>query len=206
VILLTGPRALKHWQGADTTLMDFYDLKGVVDGMLNALHLEGISYTPGEHRSMHPGKCARVTAGSRQLGLIGELHPVVVEQYELPDSAVLIGEFDLGAIAQAIPDRYETGSVPAYPPVLEDIAVVVDEQLPTNQVEQVILTAGGSTLVDVRLFDVYQGEQVGPGKKSLAYNLTFLDPDRTLTDKAVSKLRERIIRSLEKELGAELRR
>jgi phenylalanyl-tRNA synthetase beta chain len=95
--------------------------------------------------------------------------------------------------------------VPTFPPVLEDLAVIVNEDVPAVQVAEKIRLASGKLLYNLRLFDVYRGEQIGAGKKSLAYGLTYLAPDRTLTDKDVLQIRQRIIRRLEQDLGAKLR-
>jgi phenylalanyl-tRNA synthetase beta chain len=96
-------------------------------------------------------------------------------------------------------------AVPPFPPVLEDLAIVVDEQLPAERVEEVIRNAGGSIVTQVNLFDVYRGAQAGEGKKSLAYSLTYQSAERTLTDEEVAKIRGKIIRKLEEELNAKLR-
>ena len=204
-IVLTGPRNLPGWQEADTTPMDFYDLKGVVTTLLEGLQIHNFYYEAGEHPSFHPGKCARVIVDGQSIGVIGEIHPQVQEQYELPETPVLAAEFDLDAILPYIPERYDITPVPAYPPILEDLAVIVDEDLPAARVVQVIQAAGGDTVAAIKLFDVYQGTQIGPGKKSLAYSLTYQAPDRTLTDEEVSRIRQRIIESLESELGAKVR-
>jgi phenylalanyl-tRNA synthetase beta chain len=140
-----------------------------------------------------------------QLGVLGELHPLVRGNYELPDAPVLAAELDLNRIQEAIPGLYPFQPVPAYPPVLEDIAVIVAESVPAGRVVETIRQAGGAVLNDIRLFDVYRGDQIGPGKKSLAYSLTYQAEDRTLTDKQVLKIRKRIVRRLEEELGAQLR-
>jgi len=95
--------------------------------------------------------------------------------------------------------------VPVHPPVLEDIAVIIDETVPAARVEEVIRQAGGKMLAGVRLFDVFRSEALGEGKKSLAYNLTYQAQERTLTDADASQIRQRIIRRLEQELGAKLR-
>ncbi len=137
--------------------------------------------------------------------MLGELHPLVRERYELPEAPLLAAEFDLDLLLEAIPERQPIQAVPVFPPVLEDLAVVVDDSLPAERVAEVIQHAGGTMLTSVRLFDVYRGEQTGAGKKSLAYSLTYQAPDRTLTDKQVGKIRKRIIRRLEQELGAVLR-
>lgn len=204
-IVLTGPRHQAGWQGGATTPVDFYDLSGIVSEMLAGMKIQGVRYEPAQHPTFHPGKCARVLADGHHFGVIGELHPLLRENYDLPDTPLLAGDFNLEAILAAVPARYDVQPVPTYPPVLEDLAVVVDEALPAEVVEAVIRDAGGAMVTNLQLFDVYRGEQVGPGKKSLAYSLTFQDPERTLTDAEVAKIRQGIIRHLEQELAAKLR-
>jgi len=204
-LALTGRRYPTSWQGSDDSLMNFYDLKGVLEGLFAGLHLDGIYYEPAEHPSFHPGKCSRVLLGERQIGVFGELHPLVREHYELPAAPLLAGDFDLQALIEGSSTAYQVQSVAPFPPVLEDLAVIVDETIPAGQVLETIRTAGGKMVVDVRLFDVYRGGQIGAGKKSLAYSLTYQAPDRTLTDKDVQGIRQRIVRRLETELGARLR-
>ena len=205
-IALSGPRELEHWNGADTAPMDFYDLKGVLDELFKGLHMEDMRYEPASHPSYHPGKCARVYLGDRQIGYLGELHPQVCANYDLPsDMSLIASELELEPILEAIPERFETQPIPEFPPVLEDIAVIVDEEVPAGRVEEVIRKAGGRTLANVHLFDVYRGDQIGAGKKSLAYSLTFQAPDRTLTDKQVSKIRAKIVRRLKDDVGGVLR-
>jgi len=208
-IALVGPRAAPGWQPADRAAMDFYDIKGLVSAALDGLHIPGIHYTPCDHPTFHPGKCAQVMAGEQALGVLGELHPVVRQNYDLPISygsaPVLAADLDLQAILELIPALYDSRPVPEYPPVLEDLALIVPEELPAERVEQVLRAAGGDTLERVRLFDVYRGGQIGPGMKSLAYNLTYQAPDRTLTDQEVAQIRQRIVRRLDQELGVKLR-
>ncbi len=104
-----------------------------------------------------------------------------------------------------IPTHFDIEPVPAYPLVLEDIAVVVDEAIPAEKVASLIRQSGGKLLKSVRLFDVFRGDQVGAGKKSLAYSLTYQAADRTLTDVESTQVRNRIVRRLEQDLGAKLR-
>jgi phenylalanyl-tRNA synthetase beta chain len=204
-IALTGPRALPAWQGADDGAMDFFDLKGILEALFEGLHVEGVRFTPVEHPAFHPGKCARVVLGEVMLGRLGELHPLAREHYELPPTPLAAADLDLQALMGVIPERYPLEPVPAYPPVLEDLAIIVDEDIPAEQVEAVIRQAGGRTLSGLRLFDVYRGGQTGAGKKSLAYSLTYQSAERTLTDDEVLKIRQRIVRQLEVDLGARLR-
>jgi len=204
VIALSGPRSLPAWQGSDQEPMDFYDLKGLVDEFMTALHL-GLLYEPMEHPTFHPGKCARILIGERQVGVLGELHPKVGERYDLLEKPVVAAELDLDVILESIPEGHAVEPVPAFPPVLEDLAVVVDEKVQADEVEALLKRAGGHLLVDVKLFDLYRGEQIPEGKKSLAYSLVYQAPDRTLTDEEVAKVRARVIKKLESELGAKLR-
>jgi phenylalanyl-tRNA synthetase beta chain len=206
VIALTGPRETLTWQETDASApMDFYDLKGIVEGMLEGLKLQGARFEPTEHPSFHPGKRARLLLGDRQIGVLGELHPLVHRNYDLPGTPILAADLVLEPLYQAIPDRFEIKPVPAYPAVLEDLAIIVEETVPAAQVAGLIQQTGGRLLVSVNLFDVYRGEQIGAHKKSLAYSLAYQAEDRTLTDKEVLKIRLRIIRRLEQELGAKLR-
>jgi len=108
-------------------------------------------------------------------------------------------------LMQRMPERYEIQPVPSYPPVLEDLAFVVDESVTAEMVTGLIRSAGGEALVALRLFDAYRGAQIGPGKKSLAYSLTYQSSERTLSDQDVALIRQRIINRLERELGARLR-
>jgi phenylalanyl-tRNA synthetase beta chain len=118
---------------------------------------------------------------------------------------VLAADLDLELLLARVDERYNVAPVPAFPPVKEDLAVIVDEGVPGARVQAVIEGAGGKLLAGLTLFDVYRGVQVGDGKKSLAYGLTYQAPDRTLTDAEVAKARARIVRRLQEELGATLR-
>jgi phenylalanyl-tRNA synthetase beta chain len=204
-IALTGLRLEPAWDTHSTARLDFYDLKGVIEGLLEGLHIAGAVYRPAANPSFHPGKCAEVCLGELVLGVFGELHPLVKVNYDFGDSPVLAAEFDLESILQHLDTGYATLPVPVYPPVLEDIAVIVDEAVPAAQVEAVIRQASGKLLAGVRLFDIFRGAQIGEGKKSLAYSLTYQAADRTLTDGDAAQLRQRIVRQLERELGARLR-
>jgi phenylalanyl-tRNA synthetase beta chain len=204
-VVMTGKRQAPAWQSGDSEAMDFYDLKGVLSELSAGLRLGALRFAPEEQPGFHPGKCARLWLGEHSLGVMGELHPLVVEHYEFPETALLAAELDLRAILSNIPVRYMVEPVPVYPPVLEDLALIVDEAVPAEQVEAALRKAGGEMLSGLRLFDVYRGEQIGAGKKSLAYSLTYQAQDRTLTDDEVLKIRQRIVKQLEQELGAKLR-
>jgi phenylalanyl-tRNA synthetase beta chain len=201
---LTGKRYESAWDTKLGVKVDFYDLKGVVEALMDALHID-VTYAPAEHPSFHPGKCAAVVSNGAALGVFGELHPLVQENYDFV-SPVLAADFDLEAILPLMPTLgHPVKLVSEFPPILEDIAVIVDENLPADRVEALIKQTGGKTLASVRLFDVFRSEQVGAGKKSLAYALTYQSADSTLTDKDAAQIRNRIIKRLDQELGAKLR-
>ncbi|NMC53334.1 MAG: phenylalanine--tRNA ligase subunit beta [Chloroflexi bacterium] len=202
---LSGLRELPTWDQPVTTSMDFFDLKGVIEALLDALHISGAVYRRGEHPAMHPNQCAEVWVGEQSLGVFGELHPLVKEKYDLPKASVLVADLDLEAIMAVMGTRFEAQPVPVYPAVLEDLAVIVDETVPADQVEAVLRRGGGKLLVRVELFDIYRGAQIGEGKKSLAYSLSYQAADHTLDEKEALKIREKIIKNLDRELGAKIR-
>jgi phenylalanyl-tRNA synthetase beta chain len=202
---LTGPRALRGWQPADEAPMDLYDMKGVIEALAAALHLPSPRFTPSTHTSFHPGRCAEVAFGERPAGVFGEVHPIVRRRFDFPPTPVLAAELEVEILLSARPSRRTIRPVPAYPPVLEDLAFIVDYDLPAERVEAELRLAGGDLLAEVRLFDQYQGAPIEPGRKSLAYSLTYQAPDRTLTDAEVRQVRERLIAHVKTSLGAKLR-
>jgi phenylalanyl-tRNA synthetase beta chain len=212
VIAMTGSREREGWKAADTSNVDFYDLKGVVETLLDGLHVSQIDFEATQHPSYYPGRMARLRVNGDPVGVLGQLHPLVQAAFDLPpvgvrgeDKPVLVADINFEALSRHVPAAHLVSPVPRYPAIRQDIAVVVDESVSASQVQATIFASGGQMLVDARLFDVYRGDQIGAGKKSLAYGLTFQAPDRTLTDNEVAKIQNRIVRKLEKELGAMLR-
>ncbi len=207
-IVMTGPREELSWRPADTNPVDFFDLKGVLESLLAGLHVENVAVEAAQDRAFHPGRVAALKVNGDTVGLFGQLHPLVVEAYELqidPDQPVLAADFDLDLLLAQVPDGHVVSTIPRFPPVQQDIAVIVDEAVPAENVQALITQTGQPLLTRVRLFDVYRGEQIGPGKKSLAYNLTFQSENSTLTDKAVARQQQNIVKRLEHEFGAKLR-
>jgi phenylalanyl-tRNA synthetase beta chain len=137
--------------------------------------------------------------------VMGELHPQVREAFDLPAQPVCALEFDLEVLLAHMGVTRTMRPLSRFPAVVQDVALVVDEDLPAQKVQEAIIEAGGKLLRRVELFDVYRGEQIPSGKKSLAYSLTYQADDRTLTDDEVAKVQQRIVRRLAEELGAELR-
>ncbi len=207
-IAMTGLRTQTAWDVKDSASFDFYDMKGRLELLLSGLRLSGISYTPTDSSSLsagflHPGKSAEVKINGQSVGAFGELHPLVKEKYDFEDSPVIVAEFDLDTLRNATP-TYGIAPVSEFPPVLEDIAVIVDESVTAEKVEGLIKQTGGKTVTRVRLFDVYRDEKIGAGKKSLAYNLTY-QSEKTMTDAEAAAIRTKIVKRLEHEVGAKLR-
>ena len=205
-LLLTGPREAPFWADAAADDMDFFDLKGVLETLARVLHLpEPLRFEPGEHPSLHPGKTARVWLGTAEWGFVGELHPEVKARYDFGSAAVLVAELDACALRDALPDRYALQPVPQFPPVIEDLAFVVDEAVPAAEVEAAIRAGGGAYVRSVVLFDVYRGPSLPAGKKSLAYRLAYQAPDRTLSDKDAARIRKKIVKRVARAVGGTLR-
>ncbi len=204
VLAMVGKKETPAFDRDADEAFDFFDLKGMVEQLLQSAHISAV-FQPGVAPAYHPGKCAEVRVGEKLLGHFGELHPLVAGQFEFAGQIVQAAEFDLEAILDLMPARHESSPVPAFPPILEDLAMIIGEEVPAGKVEEVIRTAGGKLLESVRLFDIYRGEQVGLNHKSLAYSLTYRAPDRTLTDKDAAVIRQKVIKALETELGAKIR-
>ncbi|MGH2619761.1 MAG: phenylalanine--tRNA ligase subunit beta, partial [Anaerolineales bacterium] len=193
-IALRGPRREPGWLDPEPPLMSFYDLKGMIDGLLEGLHLPSAMYEPAEAPMYHPAKCAKVSLGGKPLGLAGEIHPGEAERLGLQPYPLTAAELDLGAILKAVPPRYPVRAVPPFPPVLEDLAFIVGSDVSGERLRSLIQEEGRPLVQDVRLFDFYQGESIGVGKRSLAFSIVYQAPERTLTDDEVAGTRDRIVR------------
>ncbi len=203
-VVMTGARQASSWDVKDSPAFDFYDMKGRLELLLSGLRFIDVIYSETESVNyLHPGKAAEVKVNGKVVGAFGELHPLVKEEFEFGDAPVIVGEFDLDLLRSLNP-IYEVKQVPEIPPIFEDIAVIVDDSVTASTVEALIRQTGGKTVTDVHLFDVYRGDQVGLGKKSLAYNLTY-QSDKTMTDAEAAAIRNKIVKRLERELGAKLR-
>jgi phenylalanyl-tRNA synthetase beta chain len=180
---------------------DFHAAKAVLEAMLAAARVEA-AFEASERPFLHPGRTASVLAGDeRKLGWVGELHPAVAREWDLGGAACFEVDFDL--LAELAPGPPSYRDVTSFPPVVQDIAVVVPEDVPAADVVAAVRSAG--TLVSrVELFDVYRGEQLGEGRKSLAMRLELRAPDRTLSDDDVAPQRAAIERALA-EIGGGLR-
>ncbi len=183
---------------------DFFDIKGIVEGVLEVCGITDYTFEKTEDPTFHPGRNAEVLLGNRRIGILGETHPIVLENYELPYKAYLF-ELDLEVLSDAADFLKRFEPIPIYPSIQRDIAIVVDQEMQSDMPIEIIYSTGGELVESVRLFDVYDGDQVPKGKKSLAYTITYHSATETLTDKAVNDLHDRVVKRLNRELGAELR-
>jgi phenylalanyl-tRNA synthetase beta chain len=188
-VVLAGRRVPDHWGDAGAGPrgnVEFYDLKGLVEAMLADLHVSAI-YHVGKAPAYHPGKCAEVVCGETVVGAFGELHPRVASAFGLSGKSVLAAEFDLDALRGAVPARFAYRPFSTFPAAKRDLAVIVAEDTPGERVEAEIRAGGGALLREVTLFDVYRGDSIPAGTKSLAFAMTFQADDRTLSDKEIEK-------------------
>jgi phenylalanyl-tRNA synthetase beta chain len=199
-VLLSGRLAPRSWRETPAEA-DFFAAKALLAALLDRFHLEW-SVHPERWPFLHPGRAAAVMAGGERLGLLGELHPLVAGDWDLGRAAVFA--VDLGKLAAAAPAVVSFADIASVPSLRQDLAVTLPAGVPAEEILARVRVAAGETLEDVDVFDVYTGQQVGEGRRSLALALTFRAPDRTLTDEDVAPVRERIIDTL-RETGGELR-
>lgn len=185
--------------------MDFYYLKGILEALFDSLNITDYSLAPEkDHPSFHPGRTARIELAGQPVGVIGELHPGVIENYRLPERVCML-QLNLEETIQASGGFKKCSPLPKYPAVERDLAVVVSHDVLASDINRVIKNQGGSLLENVSLFDVYQGQQIREGFKSLAFSLRFQAIDRTLTDEEVNGLFQKIQHTLQENFQAELR-
>lgn len=193
---------------------DFFDLKGTVEALLDRFGIRGARFVPVAHPTFHPGRAALVVVDGQAdglpapesiAGIMGELRREVAEAFDIEGQRAYAATLDLGVLIAAGQREAAFTPLSKYPPVIQDIAVIVNQTLPAETVRRVIMETGGSLVREARLFDVYTGQPIPEGQKSLAYSLTYQSNDHTLTDEEVKAVHARIERALEKRLGAKIR-
>jgi phenylalanyl-tRNA synthetase beta chain len=189
------------WQNPNSTHAGFYDAKAHIDNLLAGLHLSA-DYRPAIDHAYLPGRTAEVWIGDSRVGLVGQVHPRVAGGFDIKQDIAML-EIDLEALLPQVPETVHYEPVSPYPLVEEDLAVIVDRDVPAADVIRLI--AGSKLVRSVRVFDLYTGPPIPKGKKSLAFSVSYQSPDRTLSDEDVAKERVRIVERLKRELGADLR-
>ena len=185
--------------------VDFFTMKGLVETLMETLHVEKFEFTRNsELEFMHPGRTANLIVNGKAAGFFGEIHPQVAKNYNI-DTNTYMAELDLMTILAGINKNVSFKPLPKYPATTRDIAMLVTAETLVGDLEKVIKQRGGKILESVELFDVYQGEQIEKGMKSVAYKLVFRDNTRTLEDEDVQKVMKKILNGLEMNCGAKLR-
>ncbi|PFE03693.1 phenylalanine--tRNA ligase subunit beta [Bacillus cereus] len=202
--VMTG-LALHHaWQG-EKKVVDFFVAKGVLEGLFDVLGVaSSITYAPAKREGMHPGRTADILLDGEVIGFIGQLHPETQKQLDVKDTFV----FELSLVKVFGADVEETyySAIPRFPSMTRDMAVVVAKEVKAGEMKQVIAEVGGELLKEVTLFDLYEGEKMEEGKKSLAFSMNYFDPERTLTDEEVTEAHNHVLTAVEEKFGAELRK
>ncbi|GAB6138272.1 phenylalanine--tRNA ligase subunit beta [Halanaerobaculum tunisiense] len=183
---------------------DFFYLKGILEDYFSSLGVRNLELETTQISYLHPGRTAKVKVNNQEIGYIGELHPDVIENYDL-NNRVVVWELDFDLISQVATQKREYNQLPKYPALMRDIALVVNEEATHQQIENIIYEVGGEILESVELFDLYQGEQIPANHKSLAYSLQYRVPDRTLTDQEVNQVQSKIETELDNRLEAKIR-
>ncbi len=200
--LITGNREPVHWQG-NPSKVDFFMVKGMLEFLFTRLGIEHITYHATELEGFHPGRTAEIRLNDKQVGLLGQLHPEVSATHDLDETYVF--QLELLPLFEAAGRKIHFSPLPRYPEVTRDLAIVVDEELPAAKMKETIYSQAGELLKSITVFDLFSGEQIEAGKKSIAFKLVFQHPERTLTDDEVNQLHKQIVNKLEATYKAKLR-
>ncbi|WP_142652882.1 phenylalanine--tRNA ligase subunit beta [Enterococcus faecium] len=203
-IAVSGIWEEKDWQ-TKAQNVDFFTIKGLLENLFEQLGItEDVHYqTVTEMKEMHPGRTAAIYLGEKFIGFVGQVHPTIAKSYDIPETYV--AEFDLSAVVEAAQKGIVFEAVTKFPAVSRDIALLVKETVTNQELTEVIRSAAGRFLTDIQLFDVYQGENIEKGHKSMAYSLTFVNPEATLTDEEINKGMEKVEKALVENLEASIR-
>lgn len=198
--LLCGRREPESWN-ASADSVDFFDLKGDLESLLGSVD-ETVSFAASTHKALHPGQCADVFVGGELAGVIGALHPTLQRKYDFV-SPVYVFEISLDFITRRRNIAFQELS--RFPEVRRDLALIVDQHLPAQQLLDEVRASAGAYLINLKLFDIYQGKGIDPERKSLALGLTFRHSSRTLNEEEVNQFVEAVVSRLQEAFGAKLR-
>jgi len=203
--LATGLYQEEAWN-SEKRDADFYDLKGCLENLLKKLLITNYSFSPCQDSPfLNPSKSLNLMVNHEKAGVLGEVHPQLLEDYQLPQKVYLL-EISLSPLLTHFSEQRKFRPLPKYPPVYRDIALVVDEVISAQKVLDTIYKFNNKFIEEIMIFDYYKGKPIPAGKKSLAYRLKYQSYDHTLTDKEVNTLYEALINALHQELDAEIRK
>jgi phenylalanyl-tRNA synthetase beta chain len=200
---MTGLWLNHSWQG-EKKPADFFVIKGVLEGLFEKLGLtEQVKYEQGNVEGMHPGRTASILLNGERIGFVGQVHPSVQKEFDIKDTVVF--ELSLKAVLDAATEPLQYTAIPRFPSITRDIALVADKETASGTLKEIILSAGSPLLKEAHVFDLYEGEHMEAGKKSIAFSLKYADPERTLTDEEVTKVHDNVLKVLAEQAGAVLR-
>lgn len=200
---ISGLWSSHSWQG-EKKAVDFFVIKGILEGMFAKLGLlEQVQFVQAQVDGMHPGRTAELHLNGEKIGFIGQVHPTVQKELDLKDTYVF--ELSLKAVLEAETPALQYEAIPRFPSITRDIALVVNRETVSGTLKEIIVTAGAPLLKEAVVFDLYEGDKMEAGKKSIAFSLKYVDPERTLTDEEVTKIHNRVLEALEEKAGAVLR-
>ena len=195
---------MEGWSQQDGAV-DFFDLKGLVEVVGQQLNLSSLQVEADACQSyLHPGKSCRLYSGKKRIGVMGEVHPVVQDAYDINQPVFLV-ELDVPAMIAGRAQATCFQPISRFPDVYRDSAILIGDKVSADQVLKVIGSVKVKNLDDVVLFDLYSGKGIPEGKKSLAFRVRYRSTEKTLTDDEINKMHAKIVKSLEKNLGAEIR-
>jgi phenylalanyl-tRNA synthetase beta chain len=203
-LLAGGETRPAHWRQKKKKA-DYYDLSGTIDALLKALHISNYQALPYKAPAFHPKRCAAIMSGSKPLGWVGEIHPELSQALDT-DEPLVAAEFDTQALLELMPNQLTYVAPSPFPPVRRDLSMIAPESCPYERIAKTLRAAGGKDLESVSLIDLYGGEKIGAGKKSLTVSLVFRNPEKTLSDEDVDKLFQKMVGELEKKCEAVLRK
>jgi phenylalanyl-tRNA synthetase beta chain len=198
-----GRRSPQGWNSPERA-WDFFAAKGILEALVRSLGVPRLQFSAIDERPWHPTRGAAVLLHEHRIGALGEVHPDVCDRLGVAPGTVGL-ELGLAPVFEALPRTARVAALPRFPAIYVDVALVVDTDVTAQRVEDAIRSAGAPEVTSVRLFDVYRGDQVGADRKSLAFALELRSPDRTLTDEEANEVRDRIVATAQRDLGAELR-
>ena len=200
---ITGLWHSHLWQG-EKKAVDFFVTKGILEGMFAKLGLtDKVQYVQAQVEGMHPGRTAEILLNGEKIGFVGQVHPSIQKELDLKDTYVF--ELSLQAVLEADTPVLQYEAIPRFPSITRDIALVVNRETVSGTMKDIIVTAGAPLLKEAEVFDLYEGDKMEEGKKSIAFSLKYANPERTLTDEEVTKVHERVLEALKEKAGAVLR-
>ncbi len=204
-LVMTGPRHLPHYaEPVSDAMLDFHDLKGVLETLCSRLNLNDIRYEAAQDERYGP-YCARILLGTQSIGLAGELHPAVRTAYQLPTQRIAIANLQIAPLVSPPWAVQQMTPISPYPAVAEDLAFQVAQDIPAQEVMSAIRQGGGTVLTHAALFDLYAGPPLPADQKSLAFQVTYQSPTHSLSPKDTARIRRKIVQAVHKRVGGTLR-